>query len=69
MGLSFGEIFVVFLVGMLFFKPQEIKEYLRNIFVFKKNVENDLQNLTNQVQNKTNTTEFFEIKTPCQKQQ
>lgn len=65
MGLSFGEIFVVFVIGMLFFKPSEIKMFLQKVFSFKKSVEGDIEKLANEVE----TVEFFEVEKPCQKQQ
>lgn len=69
MSLSFGEIFVIFVVGVIFFKPNEIMEFLKKAFSVKKTLEKDIQKLTDEIQDTKNTTEFFEVTPKCQKQQ
>lgn len=70
MSISFGEIIVVLLVCILFFKPSEIKQFLQSAFSFKKNIEDEVASLiSEEVDPKKHSIEFFEVKEKCQKQQ
>ncbi|MFT4967576.1 MAG: Sec-independent protein translocase protein TatA [Candidatus Deianiraeaceae bacterium] len=64
MGVSFGEIIIVCLVAILFFKPHEIKAFLKSVFSAKRNLEKEVHALTSGIEKLDSETkyEFFDVK-------
>lgn len=63
MNISFGEILIIVLVALLFYKPNEIKGLVSSIFKMKKDIENEIEEMS---QNTVQKVEFFEDKTQLQ---
>ncbi len=57
MNISFGEILIIALVALLFYRPSEIRGFVSSIFRMKKDIESDINTITSGVKEKV---EFFE---------
>ncbi len=70
MNVSISEILVVVLVAMLFFKPSEIRDFVKSFFQVKKGLESEVDALVKHVTEDDNVKkiEFFDVE-KCQKQQ
>jgi Sec-independent protein translocase protein TatA len=72
MSISFGEILVIFFVGILFFKPEEIKAFISSFFSMKQNLEKEVNGVVKhftEEEDIKHCVEFFEVESKCQKQQ
>lgn len=72
MSISFGEVLVIFFIGILFFKPTEIKVFISSFFSMKKSLEKEVNGVVKQFSDEEDIkhcVEFFEVENKCQKQQ
>ena len=56
MNISFGEIVIIALIALLFYRPSEIRGFVSSIFKMKKDIENDIHSITTP----QSKVEFFE---------
>ncbi len=75
MNISFGEILIIVLVALLFYKPSEIRAFMSSLFKMKKDIENDIHSISHekveffQQQPNNLKKEIYFEKEECPKQQ
>lgn len=59
MNISFGEILVIGLIALLFYKPDDVRAFISSVFKMKKDIEDDVHAMIHENKEKI---EFFEEK-------